>query len=1692
MHAVDADLRHERPLGNPATTDASGAYRIPYVQAQLGSGEIAADLIVRAFTVAPPGAMPKLLAESPTIFNAPQDATVDLVIGGDTYLGPSEYERLVAGLLPALDGVLPEDLTVGDVSWLVQETGFAYEWIASYAYGSFLAKQTGISVEVFYGLLRESIPFRGLGVFSRPSSELAAALNDAIAKNIIRTYDDAWVQNAVNQLQQQGVKALLGTDPSALGALFTAAGVPLPAQQAFAQAYLGAPATTDELWSNLTTSIGAAAVKQLQTAFQWGAVTFNHPPLVAVLVKALKQPSDVAGLTLANWRTYIDQVGAAGQPAVPDRIQAATEDERRSFYAQQLYAFAHDTFSATALSTQLQGSTLSTAPAAQAFLTAHPEWNLDLVPARAFLAANTVDAQTGAALGQLQRVHRVTQQANWSVKLLENQITSAQAIARTSVDRLAQVTGAAAAEAAAMRDRAHAIVDAGAAIHARFSARYNLPSLPAVPRMEQVTVEAEQYQDVFGPAPLCACEECGSVLGAAAYLVDLFQFLVKWSQPAWTELFARRPDLKDLELSCANTLTPLPLIDLANEVLEAVALGQPPAAQQTTWSAPDLAANPEHLNSAAYTPLAAATFPWTLPFDLALSEARVYLEHLGVSRYDLMLTLASATAPDETTLATELLGMTSAEWSTIANRAAVATDGTADPNWGGKSPSQLRSVKLFLAQSGLGAAELPPLLNTRFVNPESVPRNARIGIEMNNALCNPESAEFINLHGDGIDRIRRFVRLERRLGWTFAELDAVIAALAGGVLDGPGLQRIARLERIRRATQLSVMEQLAWWAPLDTYPGADGRSQYDDVYVSRAGISIGTLPDNASAPDPLALNATTKQPNGAAAGVAIRTFLPRIIAALHLTADEVEALLTPEVATGSGLDLALSVDSLSALYRALSLTRAAALSPADYGRLRRLSALRPFANDLDSARLFLDVARAATSSPLPLAEWAFALRDEPIDTFAFADADATVFLTELRTALQSIDADRTAAENDPDPVGVVRRKLARLVSGADLVAAIAFLDEAPGTSLAALPKPLDALGLPSAAVTSLETATPNTPANVLARYALVRTPLLDRLDLLDKTSLIINRLAAAAATSVSLANALARDPFGPPAGRALLTVLLEAPVVDDTVVIARATAALQPAYAGLRLFGKQALVAGRLGIVKDELITIQSGQATLGWLDWTRFPAKAGDPPLAWEGVAGLVQYVALRKSVAHGRAPLWELFALAAQAAPAAVTAADWRNRFLAELARRTGWEDVASDAAEAPNLDALADALGFNQRSAFQTIDAYVKLAAAVALAKRMGLPGKTIGGAATNWRIDVTPSLSADIKGAARSKHAAGDWLSIAKALRDPLREQQRDALLGYVVGNRALYADANVAFDKLLIDVQMSACCLTSRIKQAVGSTQLFIERCLLGSEGDPLRLPPEAAWQWKWMRDYRVWEANRQIFLYPENWLQPELRSDKTKFFQELEDELHQKAITSQNAEDALHHYLEKLDSVAKLEIVGFVTQAGAFNSLSNDPKEDTTAVHVIGRSQGAPSIYYYRRLERGWHWTPWEQINIDITGDHVMPFIWHRRLFLFWLQFHEKSDPSAQKSPDISGPNNEIKPTALPSPTKHLEIKVAWSERKSDRWLPRRMSNDVLIADPADASLLPLFNTHAYVDGTAAGALHVQVVLNQFFVSHDT
>src|SRR5438876_3216671 len=210
------------------------------------------------------------------------------------------------------------------------------------------------------------------------------------------------------------------------------------------------------------------------------------------------------------------------------------------------------------------------------------------------------------------------------------------------------------------------------------------------------------YKTLFGSEGNCQCAHCRSVYSPAAYFVDVLLHAIPDEARRVLLDPNRRADLGRIELSCANTETPLPYVDLVNELLEdyvsprsfstlsvykaeldnhkleaalrqefairgmplsAAALvavvdpGKKWTVTDTGWNhslqeeagqlkifpvpqtggtTADLSANPEHVNDEAYQKLSQGVYPWDLPFDLPVEEARKFLEHLGVSRLELM------------------------------------------------------------------------------------------------------------------------------------------------------------------------------------------------------------------------------------------------------------------------------------------------------------------------------------------------------------------------------------------------------------------------------------------------------------------------------------------------------------------------------------------------------------------------------------------------------------------------------------------------------------------------------------------------------------------------------------------------------------------------------------------------------------------------------------------------------------------------------------------------------------------------------------------------------------------------------------------------------------------------------------------------------------------------------------------------
>ncbi|HUS75232.1 MAG TPA: LamG-like jellyroll fold domain-containing protein [Methanothrix sp.] len=200
---------------------------------------------------------------------------------------------------------------------------------------------------------------------------------------------------------------------------------------------------------------------------------------------------------------------------------------------------------------------------------------------------------------------------------------------------------------------------------------------------------------------------------------------------------------------------------------------------------------------------------------------------------------------------------------------------------------------------------------------------------------------------------------------------------------------------------------------------------------------------------------------------------------------------------------------------------------------------------------------------------------------------------------------------------------------------------------------------------------------------------------------------------------------------------------------------------------------------------------------------------------------------------------------------------------------------------------------------------------------------------------------------------------------------------------------------LMDMRVGSEVLTSRIVQGTAALQYYIQRCLMNLEPgvDPSTIPMQ---EWEWVKNYRVWEANRKVFLYPENYIEPELRDTKTPLFEELEQELMQSDITQESAEAAFTHYLEKFAEIANLKVVGSYLYTDVTNDRSARPTDRDEVLYLIGRTNTNPKIYYRRehiKDDKGARWLPWKKIDLVINSDFATPVYAFGKLFLFWTEF---------------------------------------------------------------------------------------------------
>lgn len=497
-------------------------------------------------------------------------------------------------------------------------------------------------------------------------------------------------------------------------------------------------------------------------------------------------------------------------------------------------------------------------------------------------------------------------------------------------------------------------------------------------------------------------------------------------------------------------------------------------------------------------------------------------------------------------------------------------------------------------------------------------------------------------------------------------------------------------------------------------------------------------------------------------------------------------------------------------------------------------------------------------------------------------------------------------------------------------------------------------------------------------------------------------------------------------------------------------------FAAYRLLHKVALIILRLECTARQARWLFDYAHAAGWPDLRTLPIlfdETAAPAATLDSWLRLVRLVRVRDAMPRGEEMLEELLA---RATAVGGTADEAKAAYISAIRDWTEWpEGDLATLLGSPADHTEKGQLGIAFPSGYAGAALPARLLDCFGLLERTGLSAANCGKVvADDGQQPAKDATAQAVKEAARGKYDESQWLKVAPPLRNALRERQRAALLAYLMSSpdkKHRWRKANDVYGYFLLDTEMSPCQLTSRIKQAIGSVQLFIQRCLMGLEhyeGHQVLATAEIdnRWrEWHWMKNYRVWEANRKIFLYPENWIEPELRDDKTPFFRALEGELLQTNLTNETAAAAFRGYLEQLDTVARLEAVALYQEKEVRNGQTV-----VDHLHVFGRTAGEPHQYFYRRWVDRRYWTPWEGVDLDIgcgeraepetqasagaemIPDHLVPVVWRRRLLLIWPIFSEEASTGTS-----SGSR----------PEKRWKVQLAWSEYRDGSWNPKRASS---------------------------------------------
>ncbi|GAA4041774.1 neuraminidase-like domain-containing protein [Streptomyces shaanxiensis] len=993
-------------------------------------------------------------------------------------------------------------------------------------------------------------------------------------------------------------------------------------------------------------------------------------------------------------------------------------------------------------------------------------------------------------------------------------------------------------------------------------------------------------------------------------------------------------------------------------------------------------------------------------------------------------------------------------------------------------------------------------------------------------------ADLAEAGADAFHRLNLFVRLRRRLGLPVRELDLALSEFtppnAATVADGMRtcLVHLARLQTLHKrfgSRPGDRVRLLGLWALLAV---GGGRPPYEELFLNPSVRAVDPVFDH---PAGRYLSAP---------GTKIAEHLPGLRAALGLTAADIEAVLADDGRSAATADLTLDTVSLLHRHRILAerlgLTVEELIAARRATGIPPFTAIPsdPLADDAadplaQTTLRFTDALDATSTAGFTPADLDHLLRHraDPIGPHRPDPGALLTLVLELSGGIARIRAEHPASPATAQELVdafVVERLTAALPADADIVTALtgdARLLALDGARL------VDAFtAAADTGVTRTLHASPDTTGPPVGAEQTVPEPNTSGIDTTvcdsarfsgylqvpaDGTYTFRAHPARADAPVVLRMPHLA-DPVLPGTG----TVELRAGVpYAYTVEVHRLTAGhtrllisganaadepltslrLHPAASIARvdrarvLMTKATRIAAGLRLTGREIRHVLTHRGDFAGLDLALLPTRRDDPAAAppeklFPALLALVRYGALRTELGASPDDLVDILERTRRSVPQGTDRAVLRTAVVADVCDRL----AALLRRPRGSVQAVAERLGLSADDASDPT--VIQLPG---LARPEGLRRLWTALRLTE-RIGATPTALADwarmvegdpehgrqtakaLRDTVRGRFGTAAWRAVAGPLNDELRRLKRDALVAYIMHTDG-FATLEEVYEHFLLDPGIQPVVRNSRIHAAIAAVQLFIQRCLMDLEETVEPAAVNSRWWTSHMSRYRVWEAARRMFLHPQRYLAPELRTDRSHLFDEAQNLLLQGDVDEDLVEQAFLGYLQGLERIAKLEIVSLCREI-----LPGPPP--THVLHVIGRTAAAPHEYFHRTYTpASGGWSAWRPVGVPIEGDHVVAAVWRRRLHLLWVTFLPSAESKGFAAPaqGEKAPNFEGMAKQTPGETTQnlVRAQLSWIERVDGRWSDRRggaFGQAVQLAAPLGAEAAARVTIHVTYD-TAGG-----------------